>query len=86
MSTPSNFEAKSGTLIQRVTQIFIKKKPAEETTIEAVAVAVETEEQKQKRLDAYRTFCEEQAKQESESGEGTGAKKEFKFRAPDFNR
>jgi len=85
MSTPSNSEAKSGTLIQRVTQIFLKKK-AEETTIEAVAVVAETEEQKQQRLEAYRKFCEEQSKQESETGEGTGAKKEFKFRAPDFNR
>ena len=85
MSTRANSEAKSGTLIQRVTQIFTKKK-AEETTIEAVAVAVETEEQKQERLDAYRKFCEEQSKQESENGNGTGAKKEFKFRAPDFNR
>lgn len=85
MSTHSNSEAKSGTLIQRVTQIFVKKK-AEETTIEAVAVATETEEQKQQRLEAYRKFCEEQAKQETESSEGTGAKKEFKYRAPDFNR
>lgn len=85
MSAASNSEAKSGTLIQRVTQIFLKKK-AEETTIEAVAVAVETEEQKQQRLDAYRKFCEEEAKKESENGEVTGAKKEFKFRAPDFNR
>lgn len=80
-------EAERGTLIQRVTRIFRKdnKNLSNGSDVAGTVKPVESEEQKQQRLEAYRKMCEEESKKELESTAVTGATKEFKFRAKDFN-
>jgi hypothetical protein len=71
---------KGQTLMQRVTQIFVKPASAAES---APGLPPVTEEKKAERLEAYQKFCEEQATKEPR--EEDKPQKKIKYRAKDFN-
>lgn len=84
MAIETKAPEKNGTLIQRVTRILFKNDPAASVAVAPVPAApVESEEKRAERLEAYKKFCAEQSA--TECGEGS-QKKEFKYRAPDFNK
>jgi len=86
MSMQQNSEAESSTLIQRVTRIFRKdnKTQVNGAEVEKIVKPVETEEQKQQRLEAYQKMCAEESVKELENAANKN-EKAFKFRAKDFN-
>lgn len=86
MAIESKAPEQTGTLIQRVTRMIFKNDPAAPVAAPAPAAPVESEEKRAERLEAYKKFCAEQSAAEAgQSNEGS-QKKEFKYRAPDFNR
>jgi hypothetical protein len=85
MAIETKAPEKNGTLIQRVTRMIFKNDPAAPVAAPAPAAPVESEEKRAERLEAYKKFCEEQNATEA-AGSTAGQKKEFKYRAPDFNK
>jgi hypothetical protein len=85
MAIETKAPEKNGTLIQRFTRMIFKNDPAAPVAAPAPAAPVESEEKRAERLEAYKKFCEEQNATEA-AGSTAGQKKEFKYRAPDFNK
>lgn len=87
MAIETKAPEKNGTLIQRVTRMIFKNDPAASVAVApAPAAPVESEEKRAERLEAYKKFCAEQSATESAQPAQGGQKKEFKYRAPDFNK